>query len=65
MVNGPCPNCYDPYSFSTYANGTTETGYCQRCSHETKVATNKNDQIARQVVVARPRPAQGSKKGRR
>jgi hypothetical protein len=64
MVNGPCPNCYDPHSFSTYANGMTETGYCQRCSHETQVPTKRTDPIVK-VDVARPRPKPGSQKVRR
>lgn len=39
----PCPCCGDQSYYSTYANGTTETGYCQRCSHETLVQTKKRD----------------------
>lgn len=63
MVNVQCPNCFDPHSYSTYANGSIETGYCQLCSYESEVKTTKQDPI-KKIDVARPRPI-SSQKGRR
>lgn len=65
MVNGPCPNCFNPNWFSTYANGSIETGYCQRCGFESQTKTTKNDAAGKMIDVARPRPKQGAMKGKR
>jgi len=52
-----CPNCGDYRYYHTYANGTTEEGYCQGCGHESRVPTTKKDEIP-VINVERPKPKQ-------
>jgi len=48
-----CPNCGDQTYYHTYANGTVETGYCQRCSHESLTETKKRDPFP-EIRVEKP-----------
>lgn len=48
-----CPACYHVGLYSTFANGTTEVGYCQNCGYESKVSTTKKDYVPK-IVVERP-----------
>lgn len=49
-----CPVCYK-LDYTTYANGTTEEGYCQNCGYESQVPTKKKDPIP-VIHIEKPKP---------
>ena len=59
-----CPNCYKLDYYDTYANGTTEEGYCQHCGCESRIPTQKRDQIP-VINIEKPKPKQRQDRIRR
>ena len=53
-----CPNCATGW-FSYYENGTWREGYCQYCSYEEKVPSNRITNLPVVATSPRPRPSAG------